>query len=402
YYVAFQVEELGLIGSAAFVDSIVTDSIDQEVFAVLNTDMLGYNAVADQLDVVTNQTSEWFADWIVETSTEFLVDLPVEKLVRIFGRSDHASFWNAGIDGVLLFEDINLPYPEYHTYQDLWENTFPPSGRPNPEKQFERAAQLAVATLARFALHYEAPDLAIPTGEIAARPASGQLLEAGRDVVLQARVHNFGTSDLVFESSTVESLTARVQFFDGEPSGGALVAETTRKTFFASGGVEVIEAIWETAAGQEGYHEIHAVVEGLDPGYAQVEVERGNNSASFEVFLRGTPESGPRAVVQYAYPNPVRGDVSSMSFYYELTNPADVLIEVFDLEGTFVGRYAALLPIIDDGNQPGANVVSGSLFRSPSGERLSLDSGVYLYVLQLSNASDQVTDRQKGKFAVVR
>ena len=75
---------------------------------------------------------------------------------------------------------------------------------------FTAVFAVAVATLARFALHFEAPDLAIPAGEVSARPALGFQLEAGRDVVLQARVHNFGTPELVFQGTTVDSLTARL------------------------------------------------------------------------------------------------------------------------------------------------------------------------------------------------
>jgi len=404
YYVAFQAEELGLIGSAAFADSVVSDGDPQEIFAVLNMDMLGYNADQDQLDVVTNRSSEWFADWIVDTATEFLPDLPVEKRVIVFGRSDHASFWSVGIDAILLFEDIDLPYPEYHTFQDLWENVFPADGRPNSEQQFLRAAQLSVATLARLALHYEAPDLAIPVGEVSARPAVGLHFEAGRDVVLQARVHNFGTSRLVFQGVTVDSLSARVRFYDGDPdAGGTLIGEATRRTFFASGGIETIEATWATEPGQEGFHEIHALVEGLDLGYAQVEVDRNNNRGSYELFLRGADDAGPRALTHYSYPSPARGDVSSLTFYYELTAPAEVEIEVYDLEGTALGFYAARLPIVDEGNQPGANRVSGALFRRTNGSGpLSLKSGVYVYVLSVSDARGTVTDRQKGKFALVR
>jgi hypothetical protein len=402
YYVAFQTEELGLIGSAAFADSIVSDAIEQDVFAVLNMDMLGYNPDGNQIDVLTNESSEWFADWIVE-SAGFFSDFPTTKVLTSFGRSDHASFWNVGIDGVHVFEDNvggSPVYPEYHTFQDVWETTFPPDGRPNPEEQFLRATQLAVATLARFALHFEAPDLAIPKGAVSARPAIGLELEAGRDVILQARVHNFGTSELVFQSTTVESLTARVQFFDGDPdAGGALIGEQTRKTFFASGGVEPFEIRWETAAGQEGFHEIHAVMEGLDPGYPQSEIDRNNNRASFELFLLGPSDAGPRVLTQYPYPNPLlRGDVVDLTFYYELTKAGEVVIEIFDLAGTRVGFFA------DDGpeSDAGPNEIDGSLFVSVGGEPLSLQSGVYAYVIRVSDDSGNVTDRQKGKLALIR
>ena len=52
-------------------------------------------------------------------------DLAVNKQVIFFARSDHASFWAVGIDAILVNEDIDVLYPQYHTFQDTWENTFP-------------------------------------------------------------------------------------------------------------------------------------------------------------------------------------------------------------------------------------------------------------------------------------
>ena len=154
--------------------------------------------------------------------------------------------------------------------------------------------------------------------------------------------------------------------------------------------------------GQEGLYEIHAVVEGLDPGYPQVEINRDNNQASHKLFLRGSVDAGPRVLAQYPFPNPVRGDFSGLKFYYELTTDAAVVIEIFDLEGTRVGYFS-------DGDRPdsdaGANEVSGDQFVDDGGvDALSLHSGVYAYVLHVSRGggTDEVTDRKKGKFALVR
>ena len=78
-------------------------------------------------------------------------------------------------------------------------------------------------------------------------------------------------------------------------------------------------------------------MEGLDPGYPQSEVNRNNNQASYDLFLQGPSDAGPRVLSHYSYPNPVRGDIGALTFYYELTNPAQVVIELFDLAGTLVG-----------------------------------------------------------------
>ncbi|NNE43691.1 MAG: M28 family peptidase, partial [Gemmatimonadetes bacterium] len=398
YFVAFQGEEQGLIGSAAFADSVA--AAGQTVYGVLNVDMLGYNAVRNEADIVTNETSEWLADFIVETSELFVPDLPLEKHVVLFGRSDHASFWSVGIDAVLLFEDINLPYPGYHTFVDLWDTVFPPSGRPNAELQFQLAVQLAVGTVARWGVHYEAPDLALPAGELVVQPIGNSAVEVGDNVVLTARVHNYGPSSLSFNGNTTDTLTARVTFYDGDPDEGApQIASVDRRAFFPAGGVVPLSATWTVGEGQEGFHEIHAVVEGLDAGYTQSEPSDTNNRNSVSLFVESPFGSAPAILRHYVYPNPVTGSRNDFRFYFELTRDAQrVTIEVFDLLGTPVGLFGATGGFVGDGNQAGSNELTASDFRW-TGE--NLESGVYLYAIRVFG-NDGLADVGEGKFGLVR
>ncbi|MGQ0720006.1 MAG: M28 family peptidase [Candidatus Eiseniibacteriota bacterium] len=400
YFVAFQAEEVGLLGSAAFADSLAGSG--REVYGVLNLDMLGYNSQRNRADIVANEGSEWLADFVVETSQLFVPDLPVEKHVVFFGRSDHASFWSAGIDAILLFEDFDLPYPGYHTHRDLWNTMFPPAGRPNSELQLQLAAQLAVGTIARFALHYDAPDLALPAGELTVAPAPGSRFEAGSPMILTARVHNYGTSTLDFQGTLTDSLAARVTFYDGDPAQGApVIAEIDRRDFFAAGGVVEIAAGWTTSPGQEGFHEIHASVAGLDVGYASTEITAANNSSSTSFFLEAPRGSAPRLLTHYPVPNPVRGGRQDVGIYFELTTDADrVTVFVYDLGGQRVGAFHATDLFFANGNQAGANRLSGAEdFRW---EGPDLESGVYLYSIRCFDSSGSVADEGEGKFALVR
>jgi hypothetical protein len=400
YFVAFQAEEIGLLGSAAFADSVA--AAGQDVYGVLNLDMLGYNARRNEADIVSNEGSEWLADFMVETSQLFVPDLPVEKHVVFFGRSDHASFWSAGMDAILLFEDFDLPYPGYHTHRDLWDTMFPPAGRPNSELQLQLAAQLAVGTIARFAVHYDAPDLALPAGELSVAPVSGSRFVAGSNVILTARVHNYGTSTLDFQGTLTDSLAARVTFYDGDPASGApAIAEVERRDFFAAGGVVEMPAAWATSPGQEGFHEIHAVVTGLDAGYASSEITPANNSSSVSFFLEAPFGSAPRLLTHYPVPNPVRGGRQGIGIYFELTRDADrVSVQVYDLEGQRVGTFLATDLFVANGNQAGANRLSGEEdFRW---EGPDLESGVYLYSIRCFDSSGGVADEGRGKFALVR
>jgi hypothetical protein len=397
-FVAFQGEELGLLGSAAYADSVVNEN--QEIYAVFNMDMVGYNSLRNQLDVVANETSEWFADYIQSTAQTFVPELAVNKNVVFFARSDHASFWAVGIDAILLNEDIDVLYPQYHTFQDTWEATFPSIGRPDPEVQFELAGRLVVSTLARLAVHYSSPDLSIPAGELEVAAISGDL-RTESPLRLTAHVHNLGSSSLTFNDVTIDTLTARVTFYDGDPNaGGSKLGELQQRRFYAAGGVVSFDMTWTPQAGQEGFHQIYAVMEGLDEGYAFEEVSPFNNVGQVEIFLEGPSGSGPRLLTQYPFPNPVRGSIDDLHLFYELTRDATVAIQVFDMEAQLVGSFNATSLFIDEGNRAGTNDVRGDQFDWSSSK--GLESGVYFYTIRVSALEGGVTDEAKGKFALVR
>ena len=61
--------------------------------------------------------------------------------------------------------------------------------------------------------------------------------------------------------------------------------------------------------------------------------------------------------------------------------------------------FQATSGFVADGNQAGANRITGNDFRWESPE---LQSGVYLYSIRCFDGSDTVSDVGEGKFAVVR
>ena len=120
-YALWDEEERGLIGSRYFAQSL--DSLGYKVKAVLNMDMIGYDSDDDGLlEIHSNafSSSKLVSDALVETVEMF--DLKLFPIVILPGtnRSDHASFWNVGIGGVLVIEtlysgDFN---PYYHSSDD--------------------------------------------------------------------------------------------------------------------------------------------------------------------------------------------------------------------------------------------------------------------------------------------
>lgn len=120
-YAFWDEEERGLIGSRYFAQSL--DSLGYKIKAVLNMDMIGYDSDDDGLlEIHSNafSSSKSVSDALTETVEMF--DLKLFPIVIIPGtnRSDHASFWNVGIGGVLVIEtlysgDFN---PYYHSSDD--------------------------------------------------------------------------------------------------------------------------------------------------------------------------------------------------------------------------------------------------------------------------------------------
>ncbi len=129
-FVAFGAEELGydesggLKGSYHFVAQEKGAGVDYEIAVIL--DMIGYRAdVQNRMTVVNGNASDAFAPRAVEAVNTYGLSLSVDvKTAETIDYSDHASFWNAGYDAVLITEELGStarPYPlnpYYHTSDD--------------------------------------------------------------------------------------------------------------------------------------------------------------------------------------------------------------------------------------------------------------------------------------------
>ncbi|OGD74472.1 MAG: hypothetical protein A2Y64_01835, partial [Candidatus Coatesbacteria bacterium RBG_13_66_14] len=118
--VFFNAEELGLHGSSHHARQLALEGV--QVDGVINLDMVVWSdpaEVQEDLDVVTDYRSEWLADVLMESCVRYGDGLPGLKLiVPDFYRSDHAAFWLVGYPALLGIEDIDVPYPYYHSYDD--------------------------------------------------------------------------------------------------------------------------------------------------------------------------------------------------------------------------------------------------------------------------------------------
>lgn len=151
-FIGFDLEEAGLVGSEAFVASGIEEY--ESIEAVLNYEMIGYydpapntqsipfgfdilfadataiiNA-ADNAGIflinVGNTLSSWLSATYDSCATLYVPELAIVTLnapgngeiTQDLRRSDHASFWDEGINALMLTDGADTRNPYYHTSED--------------------------------------------------------------------------------------------------------------------------------------------------------------------------------------------------------------------------------------------------------------------------------------------
>ncbi|HIA68690.1 TPA: M28 family peptidase [Candidatus Poribacteria bacterium] len=124
-FIAFDGKEVGLIGSQHHAKKAAESG--EHIVATFNIDMIGFNWINDQIDIVTNNRSSWMAEFTRIINNWFDFDLEIHEFRDdLFGYSDHKPFWDQGYDAVTLVENIT-PWrdsrgyeanPFYHTSKD--------------------------------------------------------------------------------------------------------------------------------------------------------------------------------------------------------------------------------------------------------------------------------------------
>jgi hypothetical protein len=377
-FVLFSGEELGLLGSEDFVeryDALYGD----EILGVYNIDMLGWPVdETPEGAVMTDLPSGWLADLLLD-SIEFIDPLFPLRICRAgFSNYDHASFWLRSIPAVSLTEPLSesgfVLNPYYHTLRDTigWIDF----------EQTRRITQILVGTVARFAepaveVQILPSDLQVYRGPVV---TNQDLFDSGDSITVRVAVRNSGGgmppagSALTLRIS-IESNTGihSIHFAEMEPPAPlhAVVAEiplVVGERF--AGGNRVIASF--TVSGFED-----------DPS---------NNGAIKSFSVEGAAE----VLLMHGFqPNPIRTVFSQASFCINLSGEANMVLEIFTIEGeridrAFIGSGYGV-PV-----QAGLNCIGcGALF--PGVERLV--SGVYPYRLTLFG-SGGAPRHFTGRFAI--
>lgn len=127
-FIAFGGEEIGFLGSRHYI-RYVRES--DNIVAVFNLDMLGFNWKRELVETITNRDSAWMSRALTIANTWFDIGLKIRRTQDEFiNISSHKPFWDASYNAVTLIEN-STPWrdsqnydanPFYHTSRDTADN----------------------------------------------------------------------------------------------------------------------------------------------------------------------------------------------------------------------------------------------------------------------------------------
>jgi hypothetical protein len=391
-FVAFSGEELGLLGSECYVEGL---SEEDSILGVINFDMLGYAEPAKRIEITYDWKSEWLSALIDEMAGTLGLDSTYTFNRSGIPNSDHASFWQRGIPGVMLADrtgKFGLPvYPYYHSLGDTLENL--------DMGQIADNVALVTGFLSRFAglpqdtlsdvllsessieLDWEGRDYREP-------------LVAGEPVTATVRAVNIG-------AAMSETTLYTFEVWEGGLDVGRLVHESTPLLSLASGQPTDLSASWETRSDKHG---TLAYSFRLVPVAGGIEDDLSNNSAT--AFLEVMSRTGVLEDL-HVYPNPITTGSDPM-VAFDIFHPdgdefkGTMEIWIFDLEGRQIGHgllensYVGLPDMAagEEGNRK-------PLSRFLAGQS-DLGPGLYICIAELRFLGEGRRETARTKFAVGR
>jgi hypothetical protein len=117
HFVAYDLEEVGLVGSSVYVRDTVTPIREQEgeqaIIGNINSDMVGYEV--GEFDAVTGTCGRAGPIDDAFSRASEMLDSRIELREVCLGRSDHQHFWDAGLSAAVLTDgSVYDGYPCYH------------------------------------------------------------------------------------------------------------------------------------------------------------------------------------------------------------------------------------------------------------------------------------------------
>jgi hypothetical protein len=163
HLVAFAAEERGVIftgnhhGSRHYAKSAREQ--DKDIVGMISVDMVGYNEFYDYTAIVSNASSTWLGEKLIDANARYDISLlmnqpPFPEAVY----SDHDTFWNEGYDAILVIEnappwqdsDYYIRNPYYHTSSDTYDKVNTGLVRRVTQVNLAAAASIGIGTSVPF------------------------------------------------------------------------------------------------------------------------------------------------------------------------------------------------------------------------------------------------------------
>ena len=117
HFVAYDLEEVGAIGSSRYLENVVGDILEREgesaIIGNLNSDMVGYDEGGSQAVMGTCNQAGSIDDALLRASE--MIGSPLNLIDVCLSRSDHQNFWDAGLPAAVLTDGSMYDgYPWYH------------------------------------------------------------------------------------------------------------------------------------------------------------------------------------------------------------------------------------------------------------------------------------------------
>ena len=352
-FIAFSGEELYLHGSIHYANEAA--GRNENILGVLNLDMIAYDPDMLDVDIVTNEASEWLAEALLSTQKEYNIGpLLLNKLVKPeMVYSDHSPFWNHGWNSILAIDNSDFDSPEFYPFMHTTEDTI-------DKLDFDmvsRMVQIVVGTLATLAdpvggVLY--PDLAVTAGDMSLSPENP---DYGQSVQIAANIRNMGEVDA--EDVLIEIWTEE-PFIKGQRLIAKKVADVQ-----VDGSVQISASLDLEEWGN------YRVLVKVNSGYQVFETNGSNNIAEKNIRVGSTSlEPGKFAL----YPNPLRaGAESEVNIVYTLSKDASTRLDIYSISGELVyrmdfasgeqgGRFGSNNDIKWDGTNLFGEEVSGGIY----------------------------------------
>ncbi len=377
-FVLFSGEELGLLGSRAFIDTLPDIDLGR-IIGVLNCDMIGYPLNGYPAGtIVSNPASDWFSGMIAEAAGTRDPSFPLTVVSPGPSNSDHAPFWEISIPAVMFIEPLRenmlIGSPYYHTLADTIGNV--------DFEQVERMTNIVVGFVEGIAEAGSEAAL-FPSDVVLLRrgyPNTNRVFAVGDTMTVRAIARNRGSvdapagSDMRFTISIENGSFARTLYSEVHAIPAALDGDTAE--------AEVVLDRSFLGADKIG---VSISVRGMSD-------DSDNNAAEVWIAVEGEEEI---VLMHSVQPNPVASGFRSASFCMNLSRGVDIALSLHTIEGELIGTaYAGARW----GRPLGAGMnCLGMSALFPRVDRLA--SGVYFYRLVLYDGG-VARASYPGRFAV--